>query len=197
MKGLHIVRVTLLVCAILALVSALTTPVLAGAKAKVQGQVTGVLPWGDADGNLKEGEFQYHFAFQQVNEEGAAKGWAYFKARTRPGDPWGTVKVAVDCAHFFVTEDGRPAAIYSGTITESKMHDWYQQAFCDWEGQLKIGMVIDGGTALDGDEIVYWMPQPGLCFYPDEGVPLGCAVPEGSLEIPFTLTGGDVKVSLP
>ena len=164
---------------------------------KVTGQLAGVIPTDEGlgwDCKPTEMEFEYLYNIHEVGPNGAASGSAHCRFRpVNPTGPWLDIYLAVDCVHF--TEvDGNPSAIYSGKVIKATLPECFTQAVCDWEGQLKIGRVVDGGTGGDGDEIVFWQLTPP-CFDPDEGVPLGCIVPEGSQERTiFTATGGDVVV---
>ena len=163
---------------------------------KVTGRVTGVIPENQGMGwdcKPSEMEFEYLYNVYEVGPDGAAAGSAHWRARPADSaEPWFELYVAVDCVDF-VEVGGSPAAIYSGKAIKATLPECFRQALCDWEGQLKIGRVTDGGTGGNGDEIEYWQPMPP-CFYPDEGVPLGCVVPEGAQESSFTVTGGDVVV---
>jgi hypothetical protein len=192
-KGLaFVLRIALVALAIGAMLAA---PALADPAGKVKGVVTGLAPGPDLDtGELNWYEMQYLWNIHQVDDTGAAKGYAITKIRTSQTEMM-QFKVEFDCLWFFETEDGRPAAIYSGKIVKAEQPDWHEEIWGNAEGRLKIGMVIDNGPgALD--EVYFWSPE-GALFYPDEGAPLGCVVPEGSMMIPFIITGGDVEVRLP
>jgi hypothetical protein len=192
-KGFVIVLGVALIA--LAIGAILAAPVLADPAGKVKGVVTGEIPVWDLEGTyLGSLDFQYIWNIHQVDESGAAKGFATTMIGA-PGTERTDLKVEFDCLQFFVTEDGRSAAIYSGKIVKAKQPDSSLETFGVMEGRLKIGMVIDGG--LEGpDEVYYWTPL-GTMHYPDEGTPLGCVVPEGSVMLPFVVTGGDVEVRMP
>jgi hypothetical protein len=178
----------------LAIGAILAAPVLADPAGKVKGVVTGLLPIPDQDGSLALWESLYTWNIHQVEDSGAAKGYSTFRI-------WGTrseflaVKFEFDCVRFLVTEDGRSAAISSGKVVKAQQPDWIREMYGEWEGRLAIGMVIDGGPGGE-DEVYYWYPKDAV-FYPDEGTRLGCVVPEGSVMLPFFVTGGDVEVRMP
>ncbi|MFO7696168.1 MAG: hypothetical protein R6X16_03315 [Anaerolineae bacterium] len=181
---------------VLALVigAVITAPVQADPAGKVKGAITGLALTVDPAGNPALYESQYIWNIHQVGDGEAAMGYSTSKMRTTQTE-WTVVKFEFDCLRFFATEDGRSAAIYSGRIVRAQQPDWVFQMFGDWVGRLGIGMVIDGGP--EGlDEVYFWSPE-GTFFYPDEGAPLACVVPEGSLMIPFFVTGGDVEVRMP
>ena len=163
----------------------------------VTGRLTGVMPQMiDEECKPAEGEFEYLYNIYEIGPDGAAVGSSHWRARAlNPPSRWMELYVAVDCLKF-AEVDGKPAAIYSGKIIKGTPPQCFIDAVCAWEDHLKIGMVTDGGTGGDGDEIVYWGPVP-RCFFPDDGEPLGCVVPEGSQESSFTVTGGDVVVRAP
>ncbi len=184
-------RVILIALAITAILAA---PVLADPAGKVKGVATGLLAGPDPQGNVALYNMHYIWNIHQVDESGTAKGFATTKWQISPTE-FGYLKVEYDCVQFGVTDDGRSEAIYSGKIVRIVVPDWWKEMLGDWEGRLKIGRVIDGGP--DGeDEVIFWSPLDGY-FYPDEGTPLGCVVPEGSQIIPFVITGGDVEVRMP
>ncbi|NLG28353.1 MAG: hypothetical protein GX557_10605 [Chloroflexi bacterium] len=172
--------------------SAQAAPPAAGPKGQVTGVLTGKFDILQPDMSYVHGDFQYHFAIQAV-PGGGAKGWASWKAREGPGADWKTLKVAVDCVEF-LTVDGKPAAIYSGTIVKAEWPDYYRAICGEYLGQLKIGMVIDGGTGAAGDQAIFWVPPPYVGFFPNQGTPLNCVVPAGSADVHFQVTGGDVVV---
>jgi hypothetical protein len=172
----------------------LAAPALADPAGKVTGVVTGLAFGPDPEGNPVVYEMQYIWNIHQVDDSGAAKGYTTTKIRVSQTE-WIVVKVELDCVQFLVTEDGRSAAIYSGKIVKAVQPDWVEEMLGAWEGRLKTGMVIDGSTEAM-DEIYYWSPEDAF-FFPDEGTPLGCLVPEGSRIIPFLVTGGDVEVRMP
>ena len=184
--------VALVLLVTLTIGSAQAAPPTAGPKGQVTGVLTGLFGMLQPDMTTVMGEFQAHLNIQQL-PGGGAKGWAWWKSREGPGAPWRVLKFTIDCVEF-LTYEGKPAAIYSGTIIKSEWPDWCVALFGDYTGQLKICMVVDGGTGAEGDELHYWVPPPYSGFFPNEGTPLNCVVPDGALEVQFELTGGDVVI---
>lgn len=185
-KVMTLVSMVLLVTLVIG--PALAVPALADPSNKVMGVVKGTFPAQLPDGSFVIGEFMYQYNIIQVGDGCAAKGWATFDGRL-PGHAVSQLKVAIDCVEFMITPDGKKAAVYSGRIEKA------ESTGCEWNGQLKIGKVIDGGD-MGGDKIIFWWPlEPNGCFYPDLGVPLNCTVPPNSMELDvFTITEGDVEV---
>lgn len=185
----------------LAIAAIITTPVLADPAGKLIGVATGLMLAPDPEANMLWRDIHYIWNIHQtddaceVGDACPAKGDTLTTIRFSPTE-LAQIQIEFDCVKFFLTDDGRSAAYYSGTVVKSKYPDWYTAVTGSYEGQLKIGMVIDGGPG-GVDEAYFWVPPPGITFFPDEGVPLGCVVPEGAIMIPFVLTGGDVEVRMP
>ncbi len=172
----------------------ITAPVQADPAGKVKGVVTGLALAADRYGDLTLYDSRYIWNIHQVGDGEAAMGYSTTFMRGEQTE-WTTIKFEFDCLRFFVTEDGRSAAVSSGRIVRAQQPDWVFEMYGEFVGRLGIGMVIDGGP--EGvDEVYFWSPE-GTFFYPDEGTPLGCVVPEGSIMIPYFVTGGDVEVRMP
>jgi len=195
MKTWRLIALLLLAVAMtLAFGAAAPREALADSPGMVTGHLTGFVDfWFDEVGNPAVGELRYQYALFQTAPDGTGRGWAHAWIRVAGSSgPWVQIFVEMDCVRF-TEADGKPAAIYSGRIARSTMYPDYALNVCNWEGQLKIGMLVDGGTGGDGDRIVFWQPQFG-CFYPDTGIPLACQVPAGATELEFRITGGDVEI---